>query len=330
MIEHLKQYTQEADNDFLVAQFNAAEQKYRQVKAKMQESDVSVMTTEEGMENVLLPLAEILDSKIALAKSFDALDALKSDYITNAKQDNHKPYVLSKSTYIRGLQCEKALYLNKFHPTQKTPTSARTQEIFDAGRSFEDRFRSSFINAIDLKKIFKNKFHLYSAYTKALVAKGADINIFEAAFVHDEVLVLTDVLQQESGNTFTIYEVKNSKSLTEVIMNDAAVQYYVCKSVLKNIKAFNIVLATSDGGFEIIDVTAKLEEKMASIPKNIEKLKLVLKDKKAPCVAMGAQCNKPYTCEFIAHCSKHETLLNKMLRKMLSIFKKSKPTKKIK
>jgi hypothetical protein len=202
--------------------------------------------------------------------------------------------------------------------------------LFDAGRSFEDRFRSSFINAIDLKKIFKNKFHLYSAYTKALVAKGAEINIFEAAFVHDEVLVLTDVLQQESGNTFTIYEVKNSKSLTEVIMNDAAVQYYVCKSVLKNIKAFNIVLATSDGGFEIIDVTAKLEEKMASIPKNIEKLKLVLKDKKAPCVAMGAQCNKPYTCEFIAHCSKEETVLNKMLQKMLSIFKKSKPIKKIK
>jgi hypothetical protein len=67
---------------------------------------------------------------------------------------------------------------------------------------------------------------------------------------------------------------------------------------------------------------------MASIPTNIEKLKLVLKDKKAPCVAMGVQCNKPYTCEFIAHCSKEETLLNKMLRKMLSVFKKSKPIKK--
>jgi uncharacterized protein (UPF0264 family) len=91
-------------------------------------------------------------------------------------------------------------------------------------------------------------------------------------------------------------------------MNDAAVQYYVCKSVLESIQAFNIVLATSDGGFEIIDVTTKLEEKMANIPKNIEKLKLVLKDKKAPCVAMGAQCNKPYTCEFIAHCSKEVTV----------------------
>jgi len=306
MIEQLKKYTQEADNDFLVAQFNAAEQKYRQVKAWMQESALRVMVTEEGMDSVFLPLDEILDKQIALAKSFDALDALKSDYMTNAKQDNHIPHLLSKSTYIRGLQCEKALYLNKFHPAFKTPTSPRTQVLFDAGRSFEDRFRSSFINAIDVKKIFKNNFHLYSAYTKALVAKGEDITIFEAAFVYDEVLVLTDVLQQESGNSFTIYEVKNSRSLTEVIMNDAAVQYYVCKSVLKSIKAFNIVLATSDGGFEIIDVTAKLEEKMANIPTNIEKLKLVLKDKKAPCVAMGAHCNKPYTCEFIAHCSKEE------------------------
>lgn len=322
MIEHLKQYTQEADNDFLVAQFNAAEQKYKQVKAKMQEYDISVMTTEEGVDS---SLAKILDSKIALAKSFDALDALKCEYLTKSNQGYNAPYMLSKSTYIRGLQCKKALYLNKFHPTFKTPTSPKTQILFDAGRSFEDRFRSSFINAIDVKKILKNKFHLYSAYTKALVAKGAEINIFEAAFVHNEVLVLTDVLQQESGNKFTIYEVKNSKSLTEVIINDAALQYYVCKSVLKNIKTFNIVLATRDGGFQIIDVTEQLEEKMATIPANIEKLKLVLKNKKAPCVAMGVQCNKPYTCEFIAYCSKQETVLSKMLRTLLSIVKKYKP-----
>lgn len=331
MLEYLKKYTQEADNDFLVAHFNSAEQKYTQIKAWMQKSDLRVMITEEGMDRVFLPLAEILDKQIALAKSFDELDALKSSYIKNGSQQYIKHHLLSKSTYIRGLQCTKALYLNKFHPKYKTPTSAKTQLLFDAGRSFEDQFRSLFVNAIDLKKIFKSQFHLYSTYTEALIAKGKEIAIFEAAFVHNEVLVLTDVLHQENGNKFTIYEVKNSTTLTEVIMNDAAIQYYVCKSVLKSIEAFKIVLATRDGDFEIIDVTAKLEEKMTNIPKNIERLKLVLKAKQAPCVSMGAQCNKPYTCEFIAHCSKEETigklpinkqsLLDRILRVIFLIFK---------
>jgi hypothetical protein len=91
-------------------------------------------------------------------------------------------------------------------------------------------------------------------------------------------------------------------------------------------------LATSNGDFEIIDVTNQLEERMASIPQNIERLKLILKSKVIPCIAMGEQCNKPYTCEFIAHCSKKETagetpidnqsIFDSIARTIFSIFKK--------
>ena len=41
--------------------------------------------------------------------------------------------VLSKSTFIRGLQCEKSLYLYKHHYTLKDPTPTSLQVVFDQG-----------------------------------------------------------------------------------------------------------------------------------------------------------------------------------------------------
>ena len=40
---------------------------------------------------------------------------------------------LSKSTFIRGLQCEKSLYLYKHHYRLKDPTPSSLQAVFDQG-----------------------------------------------------------------------------------------------------------------------------------------------------------------------------------------------------
>ena len=42
-------------------------------------------------------------------------------------------YRLSKSTFIRGLQCEKSLYLYKYHYKLKDPTSPSLQAVFNQG-----------------------------------------------------------------------------------------------------------------------------------------------------------------------------------------------------
>ena len=42
-------------------------------------------------------------------------------------------YKLSKSTFIKGLQCEKALYLYKHHYKLKDPISSSLQATFDQG-----------------------------------------------------------------------------------------------------------------------------------------------------------------------------------------------------
>lgn len=56
--------------------------------------------------------------------------------VEDSKQPSRKvksDMYLSKSLYIRGLQCHKALYLEKFHPEWKDQTSADTQARFYMG-----------------------------------------------------------------------------------------------------------------------------------------------------------------------------------------------------
>ncbi len=42
-------------------------------------------------------------------------------------------HILSKSTFIKGMQCHKALYLNKHHKELKAEISAAQEAIFSQG-----------------------------------------------------------------------------------------------------------------------------------------------------------------------------------------------------
>ena len=73
-------------------------------------------------------------------------------------------YVLSKSTYIRGIQCEKSLYLNKYSPENRTKHNFIKRKVFDFGRDFESKFKSNleFSKGIDLKEKFGNNIDKYA------------------------------------------------------------------------------------------------------------------------------------------------------------------------
>jgi len=46
-----------------------------------------------------------------------------------------KKHVLSKSTFMRGVQCLKSLYLNRFHPELRNELTEQQQAIFDTGHT---------------------------------------------------------------------------------------------------------------------------------------------------------------------------------------------------
>ena len=71
--------------------------------------------------------AKILDENLQL--NFDVGNQILSKLFLMANSR------LSKSTFIRGLQCEKSLFLYKHHYKLKDPISPSLQSIFDQGTS---------------------------------------------------------------------------------------------------------------------------------------------------------------------------------------------------
>jgi len=211
-------------------------------------------------------------------------------------------FTLSKSTFVQGKQCIKMLYLNKHNRKDKKQYSKQTQVVFTLGKEFEQIFRTKFNNSFHLEEIAGKSFHLYSAYTKQLLKESKYQALFEAGFVYNEVLVLTDVIQQNENGSYTIYEIKYTDKLKPVVIWDLSLQYYVCKNVLKNIESFNVVLRGKKGKFKVSDVTKLLERNLEKVEEEVERFKEILRLEKPPEVKIGSQCFRPYECLFFDYC----------------------------
>lgn len=158
------------------------------------------------------------------------------------------PHLLSKSKYIRGLQCDRALWLDVYQPRLARYTAEQMRR-FDRGRDFEYAFKSRFPDGIDLSAELKRNVDAYPARTAQLLDDAnlspltfhlSPLTLFEAGFQYDDVLVLADVVCQRDDGTLDIYEVKSGTTLSETYKRDAALQHYVI-SHCRQINTFSIV-----------------------------------------------------------------------------------------
>ena len=209
-------------------------------------------------------------------------------------------HILSKSKYIRGLQCDRALWLDVFNPRLARYTAEQMRR-FDRGRDFEYAFKSTFPDGIDLSAELKRNVDAYPARTAELLDKGDGVVLFEAGFLYDDVLVLADVVQQREDGTLDIYEVKSGTALSETYRRDAALQHYVI-SHCRKINTFSIVYANPDGGFIKEELSAALQEQHGEIEKNIAAMKEILRHGE-PDTPTGQHCLEPYACPYQHYCA---------------------------
>ena len=153
------------------------------------------------------------------------------------------PHLLSKSKYIRGLQCDRALWLDSHAPRLARYTAEQMQR-FDYGRDFEYAFKSTFPDGIDISAELKRNVDAYPTLTADLLDRNGVVTLFEAGFVYDDVLVLADVVHKHADGQMDVYEVKSGTSLSETYKRDAALQHYVI-SHCRQVKTFSIVHAAS-------------------------------------------------------------------------------------
>jgi hypothetical protein len=214
-------------------------------------------------------------------------------------------HLLSKSKYIRGLQCDRALWLDVFNPRLARYTAEQMRR-FDRGRDFEYAFKSTFPDGIDLSAELKRNVDAYPARTAELLDKGDGVALFEAGFLYDDVLVLADVVQQREDGTLDIYEVKSGTALSETYRRDAALQHYVI-SHCRAVRSFSIVYNGADGvdgsnGFSVVDLTEELAAQHGEIEKNIATMKAILRHGE-PDTPTGQHCLEPYACPYQHYCA---------------------------
>ena len=222
-------------------------------------------------------------------------------------------HLLSKSKYIRGLQCERALWLDVHEPRLARYTAEQMRR-FDRGRDFAYAFKSRFPDGIDLSAELGRNVDLYPARTAELLdlrpCSAAKTVLFEAGFQYDDVLVLADVVCQRDDGSLDIYEVKSGTTLSDTYRRDAALQHYVI-SHCREVNSFSIVYNGldgvngangQDGPFAIVDLTADLAAEGDRIAANIAEMKTIVRATAEPDTPTGQHCLTPYACPYQHHC----------------------------
>ena len=214
-------------------------------------------------------------------------------------------HLLSKSKYIRGLQCDRALWLDVFNP-RLARYSAEQMRRFDRGREFEYTFKDTFPNGIDISAELKRNVDAYPGLTAIYLDKEEEVDLFEAGFLYDDVLVLADVVHKDHDGFLDIYEVKSGNVLSETYKRDAALQHYVI-SHCRSINRFCVVYNGADGvngsnGFSVVDLTEELAAQHDEIARNIAAMKIILQGTNEPDTPTGQHCVTPYECPYQSHC----------------------------
>lgn len=233
-------------------------------------------------------------------------------------------HILSKSKYIRGLQCDRALWLDVFNPRLARYTAEQMRR-FDRGRDFEYAFKDTFPNGIDISAELKRNVDAYPELTAMYLDKEEEVDLFEAGFLYDDVLVLADVVHKNADGTLDIYEVKSGNVLSKTYKRDAALQHYVI-SHCREVHSFCIVYAGNVGvspatgyadvpsaetfagetpahpGFAIVDLTEELAAQHDEIARNIAAMKEILSHGE-PATPTGQHCLEPYACPYQHYCA---------------------------
>ena len=222
-------------------------------------------------------------------------------------------HLLSKSSYIKGLQCEKHLYLYKYHYNEMDELSEMQKAIFKRGTNVGGLAQKLFPGGEVAASGDTPNYEKALDKTGYLIDNGAKV-IYEAAFMFNQVLSIADIIVKEKDG-WKIYEVKSSTSISETYINDAALQYYVISNFGIKVKDFSIVFINNQyvrkGNlklgelFTIESVLELIRPMQKSVKENVQRFKKVLMKKQIPDIDIGEHCYNPYICGFYNYCRKH-------------------------
>jgi len=217
---------------------------------------------------------------------------------------------LSKSQYIRGLQCHKSLWLYKNRPELRDAPNSQTESSFNTGYDVGDLAKELFPNGVEIE-FNSNNFNGMIEKTKELIANGTEV-IYEATFKEDGIFAMADILVK-NGKAWDIYEVKASTHTKEYHINDTSIQWYALSKTINLNRAYVVHINNKyvrHGNldikelFTIDDITDIVLEKQNDIEQQLLEMEYMLSHS-MPDIDIGKHCSDPYGCDFHSHCWRH-------------------------
>ena len=219
---------------------------------------------------------------------------------------------LSKSQYIRGLQCIKSLWLKKYK--KDVLISTTSEAIFETGNRIGELACELFPDGVEVA-FTPNDYDAMFEKTQKLMVDGIK-NIYEASFSYDGIFAAIDILHINDDGSVEIYEVKSSTNVKDVYLDDVSIQYYILQGLGYNVKSANVVHINNsyvrgdeleiEKLFCIVDVTDKVIELQYNIKEHLKNFDTFLQDKEnEPKIDIGTHCLKPYECDALAYCWGH-------------------------
>lgn len=220
-------------------------------------------------------------------------------------------HILSKSTFMYGVQCPKRLWLHKNLPSEKDEPDQIQTAIFQQGTDVGLLARNLFSSGVDASP---SKPYLYQqsvADTARYLRQGCTI-IYEAAFQYKGILCALDILVKQNDKWFA-YEVKATNSIKSAHIQDAALQYYAITNAGLDLEDFSVIhlnrkyIRNGDLNlsklFTLSSVLNEVKERQPFIAVKVNELISVLELKMPPVIEMSPHCNLPYPCDFQGFCS---------------------------
>ena len=247
---------------------------------------------------------------------------------------------ISKTDFVRALQCKKMLWLDAHLPEERI-IPPEIQSKLDAGNEFGDNAMGIFGDYVETTTFREDGRLHFSAMlekTQALLASGERV-ICEAAFTWYGNFCAVDILKKEE-NGYVLYEVKNTDAPRKEFISDIGFQRLLLKKCGVPLIASKLILRgdnensapspdsadnvpqteinTKRGGqgcvefisynvflYKIVDVTAAAKIMERTAEKEIFAFgKIKRKDAECPNIIMGEHCNSPYECWYKDYCKK--------------------------
>ena len=218
--------------------------------------------------------------------------------------------MLSKSQYVRGLQCHKALWLLKHQSDLRQKPDAQAESLFETGHTVGELACHLFPGGVEIEFNAKD-FDGMVRKTKALIEEGVEV-IYEATFKEKGIFAMADILVKKDDG-WEMYEVKASTGVKSYHQDDASIQWYALSNMLPLKKAYIVHINNQyvrQGELDINklfsseDITEIVLAKQKQIPAVLTAIESMLKGDE-PIIDIGPHCSDPHGCDFSDHCWSH-------------------------